>query len=111
MFSGLMSLYDSLFIFLSYIFYTSFLFQPKYQEEPFAHVDFYPNGGYDQLCKEEACPKRRSHIHGIYYFNESITAKNKPLDDRFMSWRCGSSKDWDIFKQVNLLLSDDDYNL
>ena len=79
--------------------------QPKYQEEPFAHVDFYPNGGYDQLCFEEVCPKRRSHIHGIYYFNESIIAQNKPMESRFMSWRCGSSDDWNLFQQVENSLS------
>ena len=78
--------------------------QPRYQEKPFAHVDFYPNGGYDQLCKGKKCTRRRSHIHGIYYFNESITAKGKPLENRFMSWRCGSSEDWEIFKKVSISL-------
>ena len=66
-------------------------------------MDFYPNGGYDQLCFDKVCPKRRSHIHGIYYFNESIIAQYKPWEDRFMSWRCGSADDWELFKQVNKL--------
>ena len=53
--------------------------------------------------KGKKCPKRRSHIHGIYYFNESIVAKDKPLESRFMSWRCGAAKDWRFFNQVKLV--------